>query len=137
MAVELIAEKPGWKVATGWGLVALIAAYCIAVGLLFFDTVASMVDIWLRSETFAHGFLIVPISVWLVWRQRDELVGAVAHPQPWVLLLTAGGGLVWLLAEIMDINLIRQLAFVGIMITGIWALLIIAAFLGLWTPTTF
>jgi exosortase A len=115
--------KPGLRIATGWGLVATIAAYSIAVGLLFFDTVASMVDIWLRSDTFAHGLLILPISLWLVWRQRSELVGAVAHPQPWVLLLTAGGGLVWLLAQLMDVNVIRQLAFVGILITGIWALL--------------
>ena len=123
MTVELIAEKREWKVATGWGLVALIATYCIAVGLLFFDTVASMVDIWLRSDTFAHGVLIIPISLWLVWRQRAELADAVARPQPWVLLLTAGGGLVWLLAQMMDVNVIRQLAFIGILITGIWAVL--------------
>ena len=119
----MVSVKPGLRFDTGWGLVALVAAYSIAVGLLFYDTVASMVDIWLRSDTFAHGFLILPISLWLVWRQRAELVGAVACPQPWVLLLTAGGGLVWLLAQMMDINLIRQLAFVGILVTGIWALL--------------
>ncbi len=39
-----------------------------------------MVAIWLRSDTFAHGFLILPICLWLVWRKRDELVGAVARP---------------------------------------------------------
>ncbi len=115
--------KPGLRIDTGWGLVAVVAGYCLAVALLFFDTVSSMVDLWLSSDTYAHGFLILPISLWLVWRQREELVGAVAHPQPWVLLLTAGGGLVWLLAQMMDINLIRQLAFVGILVTGIWALL--------------
>jgi exosortase A len=119
----MISVKPGLRIDAGWGLVAVMAAYSIAVGLLFFDSVASMVDIWLRSDTFAHGLLILPISLWLVWRQRAELVGAVACPQPWVLLLTAGGGLVWLLAQLMDINVIRQLAFVGILITGIWALL--------------
>jgi len=123
MVDEMSSVKPGVRIDTGWGLVALTAIFCIAAGLLFFDTVASMVDVWLRSDTFAHGFLILPISFWLVWRQRDELVGAVASPQPWVLLLTAGGGLVWLLAELMDINLIRQLAFVGILVTGIWTLL--------------
>jgi exosortase A len=107
----------------GWGLVGVVAAYSVAVSLLFYDTVASMVSIWLRSETFAHGFLILPISLWLVWRRRDELAGAVASPQPWVLLLTAAGGLVWLLAHMVDVNVVRQLAFIGILITGLWALL--------------
>ncbi len=111
------------RIDTGWGLVGVVAAYSVAITLIFFDTAASMVEIWLRSETFAHGFLILPISLWLVWRQRDDLVGAVARPQPWVLLLTAGGGLVWLLAHMVDVNVIRQLAFVGILITGIWAII--------------
>ncbi|WP_162846161.1 exosortase A [Seongchinamella sediminis] len=123
MTVDVISEKTDWKTSTSWGLVVIIAAYCTAVGLLFFDTVASMVDIWMRSDTFAHGILIFPISLWLVWRQRAELAGAVAAPRPWVLLLTAGGGVVWLLAQVMDVNVIRQLAFVGILITGIWAIL--------------
>ena len=111
------------RIDTGWGLVAVVVAYSLAVSLLFYDTVASMVDIWLRSDTFAHGFLILPISLWLVWRRRDDLAGAVACPQPWALLLTAAGGLVWLLAHMVDVNVIRQLAFVGILITGLWALL--------------
>ena len=34
------------------------------------NTVHSMVAIWERSETFAHGFAIVPISAWLIWRRR-------------------------------------------------------------------
>jgi exosortase A len=111
------------RVDRGWGLVGVVAAYSVAVSVLFFDTVASMVSIWLRSDTFAHGFLILPISLWLVWRLRDDLAEAVARPQPWVLLLTAGGGLVWLLAQLVDVNVIMQLAFIGILITGIWALL--------------
>ena len=36
-----------------------------------------MVGIWWRSETFAHGFLVLPISLWLVWRQRGELAVAL------------------------------------------------------------
>ena len=29
---------------------------------VFYDTILSTVDIWQRSETFAHGFFIIPIS---------------------------------------------------------------------------
>lgn len=108
---------------SGRPLVAVVAAYCLLAGLLFYGTVASMVAIWLRSDTYAHGFLILPISLWVVWREREQLAGAVASPQPWVLVLTAGGAVVWLLASMVDVLVIQQLAFVGILITGIWAIL--------------
>ena len=31
-------------------------AYCLAITLVFYATVESMVAIWWRSETFTHGF---------------------------------------------------------------------------------
>ncbi|MFO7629443.1 MAG: exosortase A [Prochlorococcaceae cyanobacterium] len=102
---------------------AVVLAYGLVAGLLFHETVESIVAIWLRSDTFAHGFLILPISLWLVWRRHQDLAGAVARPQPWVLLLTAGGSLAWLLAYMVDVLGVQQLAFVGILITGIWVLL--------------
>lgn len=108
---------------TGRALGLLVALYCLAVLGLFQQTVQDMVRVWTVSETFAHGFLIVPISLWLLWRQRHDLAGAVASPQPWALVLTAGGGLVWLLAHTVDVNVVQQLALVGILITGIWALI--------------
>ena len=32
----------------------------------FSETLLSMVAIWQRSETFAHGYLIFPISIYLI-----------------------------------------------------------------------
>ncbi|WP_162300104.1 exosortase A [Kineobactrum sediminis] len=107
----------------GRSLAVVVALYSLLAVALFYDTVSSMVGVWLASETFTHGFLIVPISLWLIWRRRDDLTGAVARPQPWVLSLTAGGGLVWSLAYMVDVNVVQQLAFVGILVTGIWAIL--------------
>ena len=39
----------------------------------YWDTAAAMVGIWVRSETFAHGFVVAPISLWLIWRMRATL----------------------------------------------------------------
>ena len=111
----MIADAP---FTSGRRLAALIALYGLLACLVFHETVASMVAIWLRSDTFAHGFLILPISLWLVWRRRDQLAGAVARPQPLVLVLTVGGAVVWLLAHLVDVLVIQQLAFVGILITA-------------------
>lgn len=43
-------------------------------------TAASIVAIWWRSETFAHGFVVVPLFMWLVWNQRDVLQSTAAKP---------------------------------------------------------
>ena len=45
----------------------------VAILLLYRDTVTTMVGIWYRSETFAHAFLVPPITLWLIWRQRADL----------------------------------------------------------------
>lgn len=106
--------------AVGW--VTLIVVYVAVTLALFFDTAQSIVSIWMRSQTFAHGFLVVPITLWLVWRKRRELARITPRPELWVLLLTAGGGAVWSLANVVDVQIVQQLALVGILITGVWAL---------------
>ncbi len=40
----------------------LIAAVLLLPLLAYYGTAASIVSIWNRSDTYAHGFLIVPIS---------------------------------------------------------------------------
>lgn len=91
--------------------------------LVYRDTLMSMVAIWNRSETFTHQYLILPISLWLVWRQRKELRGL--SPTPFVpalaLLVLCGFG--WLLGELADVQVVKQFALVGILISSTIALL--------------
>lgn len=106
------------------GLKALIAFVCIfALTLaLFYDTAASMVDIWWRSETFAHGFIIAPITLWLIWRKRDELVRITPQPCYLALPLLFANGLVWFFADLVDINVVKQAAFVAFILLTVLAL---------------
>jgi exosortase A len=80
-----------------------------------------MVATWLRSDNFAHGFLIAPISIWLMWDKRDEM--AQCHLEgawlPVVLMLPVS--LVWMAGTLVDVAVVRQLAFVTTLILGIWA----------------
>lgn len=99
------------------------AAYSVALLLLFHQTAWSMVAIWLRSETFAHGLLIVPISLWLIWRQRADLVSLVPRPTLAVAGLLVFPGLAWLLASMVDVLVIQQLALVTMLVLGVWAIL--------------
>jgi exosortase A len=110
--------------ASTWGrtlvLLLLVLGGIVAA---FYETAASIVSIWLRSDTFAHGFLIVPISLWLIWEKRKPL--RLMNPQPALvplaLMLPVGFG--WLLAYLVDVLVVQQFAFVGLLILAIWTVL--------------
>ena len=86
-------------------------------------TFTTMVGIWNTSGTFAHAFLVPPISLWLVWRQRERLARLNPRPQPWMLLPIALCGLGWLVGEIAGVNAITQLAVTALLVLAVPALL--------------
>lgn len=99
-----------------------ITSLLVAV-LLFWPTAWSMVEIWTRSETFAHGFLIFPISLWLVWRKRGALALITPRTDWRGLVLLAVLGCAWLLARVADVQAVQQLAFVAMLPTLVLACL--------------
>ena len=111
--------RRSWTVA-----LAAICGYALWLLLWYRETVASMVSIWYRSDTFAHGFVILPIALWLIWRKRHEL--SRVEPQPGVfvlpiLALVLAGGL-WLLGDLGDVLAARQFAWITLLVAGIWLL---------------
>jgi exosortase A len=107
-----------WRTA----LVALGAVLLVLSG-LYADTVVAMVGIWSRSDTFAHAFLVPPISLWLIWRQRERLAQLVPQPQPWLLLALAAAALLWLLGDLVNVNAATQLAWVAMLVLAVPAVL--------------
>ncbi|AAZ96243.1 conserved hypothetical protein [Thiobacillus denitrificans ATCC 25259] len=107
-----------------WASVAaLTLGVAVIVAGMFWPTLHSMIEIWERSETFAHGFLIFPISVWLIWRQRDTLARIAPQTDPRGLVLLAAGGAAWLLAEAGSVNVVAQYALIVMLIATVWTLL--------------
>src|SRR5688500_17204716 len=91
---------------------ALIAATLATIAIvgLYFETAASIVAIWSRSDTFAHGFIVIPICLWLGWQRRDRL--AQTPVQPWLpaLAFIAAAGALWLVMSIAQVLSVRQFA---------------------------
>ncbi|MBK9685552.1 MAG: exosortase A [Betaproteobacteria bacterium] len=100
-----------------------LGAVLLVLGGLYADTVSSMVGIWYRSETFAHAFLVPPITLWLVWRQRGALVQLTPRPQPWLLLGLAAFASLWLLADLVLVNAAAQFAWVAMLVLAVPAVL--------------
>jgi len=104
-------------------VVALIGGGMLtAILFTFHETVLSMFDIWRRSESFSHGFFIVPISLWLVWRRREELARTPVCPHWSGLLLVAAAGFLWLLGSLAAANVVKHFALVLIIQSAVLAL---------------
>ena len=79
---------------------------------LYFDTISSMVNIWWRSDTFAHGFLIFPISIYLIWHKRQIFLDSYKHSNLWFFIILLGLSLLWMLAAVVDVQVIKQLTII-------------------------
>jgi exosortase A len=93
----------------------LVVAVLLLPILIYLGTAASIVDIWERSGTFAHGYVILPISLWLIWRQRAALEALPVQPFWPGLALLAGCGAAWLLADLVEVQIVRQYAFAAML----------------------
>jgi len=82
-----------------WGAFAVVLA-------AYLPTILSFFRVW-GGYTYSHGYVVAPLVVWLVWRKRQELFRS-SQELPAAYLLLAALTLVWLLAMIMEIQVIHQ-----------------------------
>ncbi len=102
--------------------ISTVAACCCLV-LFFYQTTLSLVDTWSRSDTFAHGFIILPISGWLIWERREKLVRLQPEPQYWGLVALCCSGFFWLLGSLAGVLVLQQMALVLMLISAVWSIL--------------
>jgi exosortase A len=95
----------------------------VAVLLIFWPTTVFTVMFWETNGAYSHGYLIVPISIYLVWLHRTELARLTPRVQLWGLPLLLGVGILWALAYLIDVQLAMQLALFGALGAVIWTLL--------------
>ncbi len=107
------------KLINAWVLLIAIAILFIS----FWPTFYSIVTIWIRSETFAHGFLIFPISLYLIWRKRHVLDNVAFVTDLRSIIIIGMVGFVWLLAKLGSVQVIEQLSFVAFIPLFVWLLL--------------
>lgn len=102
------AGSRGWTPA-----VAAFAATTLLALLAYGQTVASLARVWMHSDTFAHGFAVLPLSLFLVWRSRDRLASLRPRPYPLALLALIPLGLGWFVGRAASTVLVEQFCFVA------------------------
>jgi len=115
-------------------IVVLIVAWVLVV---FAPTTWSMITIWERSETFAHGFVVVPIVMYLLWRNRADTDALATRPWLPALAGVVATGVVWFVASRLRINSLAQFAMIAMVPLAVWAVLGTAALRALAFPLAF
>ncbi|HVB38860.1 MAG TPA: exosortase/archaeosortase family protein [Vicinamibacterales bacterium] len=72
------------------GVAAAAAALVVTLAIAYGSVVASLVRDWATDDNYSHGFLVVPVIAYLVWRQRDVWGRTDRTPSSIGLLLVLG-----------------------------------------------
>jgi exosortase A len=103
-----------------WRGASLALVLLLAVILLMYrETATAIVHIWSRSETFTHGFLVPPIVLWLIWRQRGELARLTPRPSAWGLVPMTAAAVLWLLGNLAAVNAATQIALATLLVAAV------------------
>lgn len=89
----------------------------------FFDNLVAMEAIWRRSDTFAHGYFVLPIVLWLFWRDRAYLLNSNTQTSLLAVPFIIGSLCLLLFAYATDINVLGQLSAVFALISLVWLVL--------------
>ncbi len=88
----------------------LIVGFCLVWLLAFYSALLSAVAVWASSDTFVHCFLIVPCALYLIWRERNQLLAEAPTPAWWCLLPLAAVLMVGLIGHAGDVQLLSHVA---------------------------
>ena len=69
-----------------WHIVLLLALFAVIYGPVLFG----LVDDWNDDDNYSHGFLVIPISAFLIWQKRKTLREIPFSTCNWGLLLLFG-----------------------------------------------
>lgn len=94
----------------------LLAVTIVLLLVLHHRTALGMAAIWARSDTFAHAFLVPPISLWLIWRGRHRFAGIEPRPDSRWLLPFVVAALAWWLGDMVSVNAASQFALVAMVV---------------------
>ena len=112
--------RPGWHTA-GLSVAVLLL---LSLG-LYRETSLFLVRLWNQWEIgeYAHGYLVLAIGLYLVYRKRETLASLTPCPSLMALFAVAASSLLWLAATVVDVLMVQSAALLLLIMSVIWAAL--------------
>jgi exosortase A len=103
--------------------VAAVILAMLAIGGFYFETIQDIVDVWFRSDTYLHGSVILPISLYLIIVRHRECPLAVGSPYWPAFIVLTGLSLAWSIFEMLAIDSGKQFVFVAMLPVTVLAIM--------------
>lgn len=66
----------------------ILGSILVLITITFYPVLKNLVLTWLHNEDYSHGFLVVPISLYILWTKKDVLSATPLAPSPAGLVIT-------------------------------------------------
>jgi exosortase A len=96
----------------------LIAAFLLA----YYPVIRQLVEAWYRSEDHSHGFMIVPVSLYIVWQKRQKIAALACSPGRGGSFLVAISILIYIFAYLSRISTLSSFALILTIWAIVWSL---------------
>ena len=112
-------SRHAWRVA-----VPAVTVLLLALG-FYHETLLYLIRLWNQLEIgeYAHGYLVLAISGYLVLRQRRALSALTPCPNSWGLLAVLAASLVWMLAALVDVQMLQTVGLLLLVLAIVWTVL--------------
>jgi exosortase len=96
--------------------------FLAGVALVYAPIILAAAQQWITNDSYAHGFFIFPVSIFLLWMRKDQIQAAERRPQAWGLLLILVGLIGAIGSDMLQIKYIGMWSLIPTLAGGILAL---------------
>jgi len=100
----------------------LLSSISIVVLLIsYWGTLYEIVDMWIQSDTYRHGFIVFPVVIYLFWlnREKNNLITPELSKFALGLLITVV--VLWIIGFASNLSVLRHLSFIAMIPIILWA----------------
>jgi exosortase len=113
----------------------------ILIGVLFvvlyFNTLSKLIDLWSTNEDYGHGFFVIPIILYLLWKKAEEFSPEPYEPARWGTALVAIWALLYSLGSVGQIATITYASMIVFPIAAVATLINAKTSLAILAPAGF
>ncbi len=112
--------KASWRFA-GPSIVVLL----LLILVFYQRTVSYLVGLWNQLDIgeYAHGYLVLAISGYLIFINRKRLLALTPCPEYRALLLVAAASMLWMVSALVDVQMLQTVGLLLLVLSISWAVL--------------
>jgi exosortase D (VPLPA-CTERM-specific) len=98
------------------GFATMVTSATLLLGsflVLYLDVIVRLAQDWVTDDNYSHGFLIVPLALFFIWKRRNQLMAASRQPNNLGLAVVVGSLIVLCVGLLGSELFLTRISFVG------------------------